>query len=64
MSKNIRILIIPDVHGRTFWREPVLDTLQDTDSRIIFLGDYFVIFINTVYRNTDYGKKINKRNLH
>lgn len=40
MSKNIKILIIPDVHGRTFWREPVLDTLQDTDSRIIFLGDY------------------------
>ena len=40
MSKNIRILIIPDVHGRTFWREPVKFTLAATNANIIFLGDY------------------------
>ena len=34
-------LIIPDVHGRTFWREPVQQALNDaTCSDIIFLGDY------------------------
>lgn len=38
--KNIKWLIIPDVHGRVFWREPVMKTLQDTDAHIIFLGDY------------------------
>ena len=41
MSKsNIKWLIIPDLHGRAFWREPVMETLQDTDAHIIFLGDY------------------------
>lgn len=32
-----RIIIIPDVHGRTFWREAVKGHENDT---IIFLGDY------------------------
>ncbi len=31
MKSNIKYLIIPDVHGRAFWREPVEDTLKDTD---------------------------------
>ena len=31
------ILIIPDVHGRSFWREPV--TSEEFD-HIVFLGDY------------------------
>lgn len=39
-KSNIKYLIIPDVHGRAFWREPVMETLQDTDAHIIFLGDY------------------------
>lgn len=39
--KDIKYLIIPDVHGRTFWKEPVNSLLSlDTDSKIIFLGDY------------------------
>ena len=37
MSK--RILVIPDVHGETFWKEPVLKYLDQVD-RVIFLGDY------------------------
>ena len=40
MEKGIKILIIPDVHGRDFWKEPVTRTLQETDARICFLGDY------------------------
>lgn len=39
--KDAEILIIPDVHGRTFWREPVNKALNDIGiKRIIFLGDY------------------------
>lgn len=34
-----RILVIPDVHGETFWREPVQKYINQVD-RIIFLGDY------------------------
>lgn len=34
-----RILVVPDVHGRTFWRKPVSKYLDRVD-RIIFLGDY------------------------
>ena len=35
-----KILVIPDVHGRDFWFEPVKETLENTDAHIIFLGDY------------------------
>ena len=38
--KNIKWLIIPDVHGREFWREPVKFTLAATNANIVFLGDY------------------------
>ena len=34
---NNNILVIPDVHGRTFWREAVL---ANPNNKIIFLGDY------------------------
>lgn len=34
-----RILVVPDVHGRTFWKIPVLKYIAQVD-RIIFLGDY------------------------
>lgn len=37
MSK--RILVVPDVHGETFWKEPVLKYIDQVD-RIVFLGDY------------------------
>ena len=36
-NKDIKVLIIPDVHGRDFWAEPVMANL---DKEIIFLGDY------------------------
>ena len=31
-----KILIIPDLHGRTFWKEPC----YNWEGKIIFLGDY------------------------
>ena len=41
MSKNMakRILVVPDVHGRSFWKEPVHKYIEQVD-RIVFLGDY------------------------
>ena len=43
-----KILILPDIHGRSFWKESVdifinefpLDKEENRDNRIIFLGDY------------------------
>ncbi len=32
---SLKILIIPDIHGRTFWKEA-----KDFDGTIVFLGDY------------------------
>lgn len=39
-NKDIKTLIIPDVHGRDFWRKPVEEVLTKTDAKIVFLGDY------------------------
>jgi len=38
--KDIKYLIIPDVHGRAFWEKPVEETLLSPDGHIVFLGDY------------------------
>ena len=35
----MKILIIPDVHGRSFWRDAVKENIDDVD-KIVFLGDY------------------------
>ena len=39
MKKTKKLLVIPDVHGRTFWKTPVRKYLDHVD-RVIFLGDY------------------------
>jgi len=38
--ENLQILIVPDVHGRIFWKKPVTEVLENTDKKIVFLGDY------------------------
>lgn len=40
MEKDIKVLLIPDVHCRGFWEEPVKWTLENTNAKIVFLGDY------------------------
>lgn len=35
-----KILIIPDVHGRDFWKEPVKKVLEDTSAHIVYIGDF------------------------
>lgn len=37
MTKNI--LIIPDIHGRKFWRKAISNNIEQVD-KVIFLGDY------------------------
>ena len=34
-----KILVIPDVHGRTFWKESI-DNYFDEVDKVVFLGDY------------------------
>ena len=36
---NKKVLVVPDVHGRTFWKESVKKYLGAVD-RVVFLGDY------------------------
>lgn len=39
MNTEKSILVVPDVHGRTFWKEPVGKYIDIVD-RVVFLGDY------------------------
>lgn len=38
MDGNVKTIILPDIHGRDFWKRTVKKNLYD---RYIFLGDYF-----------------------
>lgn len=35
----MKVLVIPDLHGRKFWRETIQNNIEKVD-KIIFLGDY------------------------
>jgi predicted phosphodiesterase len=35
----MKILIIPDVHGRSFWKKAIEQHMDECD-KVIFLGDY------------------------
>jgi len=39
LSMGKRILVVPDVHGRTFWKKPVERYINEVE-RVVFLGDY------------------------
>ena len=45
---NIKVIVIPDVHGRTFWKNALEKYPQANfpDLRIIFLGDYLDPYSN------------------
>lgn len=45
------ILILPDVHGRSFWKEPCLN--KDQFEKIIFLGDYVAPYTHEGIGNED-----------
>ena len=49
-----KILIIPDIHGRDFWKEPVKKVLEDTNAHIVFIGDYTDPYSSEWEPNFDY----------
>ena len=49
-----KILIIPDIHGRDFWKEPVKKVLEDTNAHIVFIGDYTDPYSSEWDPNFDY----------
>lgn len=56
MDKDIQILVIPDVHGRYFWKGPVKETLENTNAKIVFLGDYLDVYLREFVKI--YGYKL------
>ena len=48
----MKILVIPDVHARRFWREAV-DKYADECDKIIFIGDYVDPYQPEGYTRTD-----------
>lgn len=36
----MKILVIPDVHCRKFWRQCIFDNIDKVE-KVVFLGDYF-----------------------
>ena len=53
---DIKYLIIPDVHGRDFWITPVNEVLENTDAKIIFLGDYLDVYIDEFIEKYGFSK--------
>lgn len=56
MKKKIKHLLVPDVHGRMFWGEPVRETLTETDAPITFLGDYLDPYSDEWEEDEDYRR--------
>lgn len=54
---NIKeIIVIPDVHGRSFWRKVLEDT---TDRPIVFLGDYLDPYLYEFNTDFEFDHKTN-----
>ena len=47
---NDKLIIIPDVHGRTFWRDAVKN---DPEGKFIFLGDYLDPYPDEEYMDSE-----------
>ena len=48
----MKILVIPDVHGRKFWRKAIADNVNQVE-KIIFLGDYLDPYPREIKENPD-----------
>ena len=46
------LLIIPDIHGRKFWRKAIADNIGNVD-KVIFLGDYLDPYENEIDENPE-----------
>lgn len=49
IGNNINIAIIPDIHGRSFWKKSVNYLLKETNIPIVFLGDYLDPYYNDFF---------------
>ena len=48
----MKVLVIPDIHGRKFWREAIKNYSEQVD-KIIFLGDYLDPYSNEIEENQE-----------
>lgn len=55
--ERFEALVIPDVHGRDFWRLPTNMTLSETEAKVIFLGDYTDPYPKEFEHGFDYKAK-------
>ena len=58
MEKLNKVLVIPDVHGRTFWKDAVEKHYDEVD-KVIFLGDF-----HDPYEFEGITKKMSMDNFH
>ena len=48
----MKVLVIPDIHGRKFWRKAISDNIGKVD-KVIFLGDYLDPYQNEIEENPE-----------
>ena len=48
----MKVLVIPDVHGRKFWRKAIADNVGQVE-KVIFLGDYLDPYPQEIKENPD-----------
>lgn len=48
----MKVLVIPDIHGRKFWRETIANNVGKVD-KVIFLGDYLDPYPEELKENPD-----------
>ena len=48
----MKVLVIPDCHGRKFWRQTIINNIDKVD-KIIFLGDYLDPYKNEIKENPE-----------
>ena len=48
----MKVLVIPDIHGRKFWRKAIADNIGKVD-KVVFLGDYLDPYGNEIEENPE-----------
>jgi predicted phosphodiesterase len=48
----MNVMIIPDLHGRKFWRKAIADNIGNVD-KVVFLGDYLDPYGDEIEENPD-----------
>ena len=49
---NNKVLVIPDCHGRKFWRQAITNNIDKVD-KVIFLGDYLDPYSNEIEESSE-----------